>query len=165
MPTRVIPSRLRRANPRLMKWLAAGGTLLGQFQQNPYLRGGFAPYPFTIFSPGDRTTDEHAPVTLLAPAHPALRSPNLITSRDFDGWIQERGLYFARTWDAAWTPIVETHDAGDDPRAGALLVARVGRGTAIYTGLAFFRQLPASVPGAWRLFANLLALGPGSLAH
>jgi LmbE family N-acetylglucosaminyl deacetylase len=156
---------LRRANPRLMRWLEAGGTLLVQFQQSPYLRGGFSPRPFTLNAPADRTTDEHALVALLAPTHPALRSPNLITARDFEGWIQERGLYFARSWDAAWTPLLETHDAGDEPRAGSLLVARVGRGTVVYTGLAFFRQLPASVPGAWRLFANLLAVGQSPLAH
>ena len=160
-----VDESLRRAHPRLMRWLAAGGTLLVQYQQGPYLRGGYPPRPFTIFNPQDRVTDERAPVTLLATKHPALRIPNLITDRDFEDWIQERGLDFARSWDPAWTPILETHDEGDAPRSGGLLVARVGRGTVIYTGLAFFRQLPAAVPGAWRLFANLLALGQRPLAR
>ena len=156
---------LRRAHPRLMRWLQAGGTLLVQYQQGPYLRGGYPPKPFTINSPMDRVTDEHAEVTLLAVKHPALLAPNLIGSHDFEGWIQERGLDFARSWDPAWAPILETHDAGDTAREGGLLIARVGRGTAIYTGLSFNRQLPAAIPGAWRLFANLLALGQPHVAH
>jgi hypothetical protein len=91
-----------------------------------------------------------------------LRWPNPIGARDFDGWVQERGLDFPATWDPAWTPILETHDSGDVAREGGLLIARVGKGTAVYTGLAFHRQLPAIVPGAWRLFANLLAVGEGT---
>jgi LmbE family N-acetylglucosaminyl deacetylase len=150
---------LVRAHGRLMQWVERGGTLIVQYQQYPFLRGGFAPLPFTIASPHDRVTDEDAPVQLLQPASPLLRRPNVITADDFNHWQQERGLYFARTWDPAWTPLLEMHDEGDEPRAGSLLVGRRGRGTVVYTGLAFFRQLPAAVPGAWRLFMNLLALG------
>jgi hypothetical protein len=97
-------------------------------------------------------------VQLLLPNHPALRVPNRITPADWTGWVQERGLYFARSWDARYQALIETHDPGEAPLEGGLLVARVGRGTYVYTGLAFFRELPAGVPGAWRLFANLLAL-------
>jgi hypothetical protein len=104
-------------------------------------------------------TDEDAPVKLLAPTSPLLRSPNRIGQADFTGWVQERGLYFARSWDRTWTPLLEMHDSGDVAREGSLLVGRRGRGTVIYTGIAFFRELPAAVPGAWRLFMNLLDAG------
>ena len=86
--------------------------------------------------------------------------PNRIAATDFDDWVQERGLYFAATWDAGWTPLLEFDEPGEAPKRGGLLVARLGRGTVVYTGIAFFRQIPAAVPGAWRLFANLLAIGP-----
>ena len=152
---------LVRANPRLMRWLEAGGTLVVQYQQTPYVRGGFAPRPLNIVSPTQsRVTDETAPVTLVAPGHQLLHWPNLIGRDDFEGWVQERGLDFPPTWDPAWTPILEMHDPGEAPMQGGLLIARVGKGTAVYTGLAFHRQLPAIVPGAWRLFANLLGAGP-----
>jgi hypothetical protein len=151
---------LVRANPRLLRWLAGGGTLIVQYQQTPYVRGGFAPRPLNIVSPTQsRVTDETAPVTLLAKMHPVLRWPNVIGAGDFDGWVQERGLDFPPTYDPAWTPILETHDPGDTPRDGGLLVAKVGKGTAVCTGLSFHRELPAVVPGAWRLWANLLGLG------
>ncbi len=107
----------------------------------------------------DRVVDETAPVTVLAPDHPVLRRPNRISERDWEGWVQERGLYFARSWDEGYQPIVETHDEGEAALRGGLLIAPVGRGTYVYTGLSFFRQLPAGVPGALRLFVNLLALG------
>ena len=158
-----VDESLVRAHPRLMRWLEAGGTLIVQYQQTPYVRGGFAPRPLNIGAPTqNRVTDEEAPVKLLVPNHPVLRWPNPIGARDFDGWVQERGLDFPATWDPAWTPILETHDSGDVAREGGLLIAKVGKGTAVYTGLAFHRQLPAIVPGAWRLFANLLAMGEGT---
>lgn len=154
-----IDASLQRAHGRLMEWVERGGTLVVQYQQYPFLRGGFAPLPFTIASPHDRVTDEEAPVKLLVPTSPLLRTPNRIGPDDFNGWVQERGLYFARSWDKAWTPLLEMHDSGDVAREGSLLVGRRGRGTVIYTGIAFFRELPAAVPGAWRLFMNLLAAG------
>jgi hypothetical protein len=106
----------------------------------------------------DRVTDETAPVRILAPEHPAVLRPNQLTDKDWSGWVQERGLYFARTWGDPYQPILETHDPGEAPPQGGLLAAPVGKGTYVYTGLSFFRQLPAGVPGAFRLFANLLAL-------
>jgi len=106
----------------------------------------------------DRVTDETAPVRALAPDDRVLTRPNRLTEADWEGWIQERGLYFARSWDAGYRPVLETHDPGEAPLEGGLLIAPVGKGTYVYTGLSFFRQLPAGVPGAFRLFANLLAL-------
>jgi len=151
---------LVRAHPRLMRWLEAGGTLIVQYQQTPYVRGGFPPKPLTLVAPTQsRVTDETAAITILAPAHQVVRWPNLIGPADFDGWIQERGLDFPPTHDPAWTPILSMHDPGEKPLDGGLLVARVGKGTAVYTGLTFHRQLPAVVPGAWRLWANILGVG------
>jgi LmbE family N-acetylglucosaminyl deacetylase len=149
---------LVRHNQRVLDYAKQGGLLLVQYQQYPFIRGGFAPYPLTIASPHDRVTAEDAPVTVLAPNHPAFTAPNQIDSLDWNGWPQERGLYFAHTWDAAYTPLLEMHDPGDPPLQGGLLVARLGSGTYVYTGLSFFRALPAGVPGAYRLFLNLLAL-------
>jgi hypothetical protein len=153
-----INDALSRVHADLLAWAERGGTLITQYQQYQYLAGGFPPVPLTIGRPHDRVTDETAPVTLLAPTHRALRGPNTLSAPDFDGWVQERGLYFARTWDSAWTPLLEMNDPDEAPLRGALLVAPLGRGTVVYTGIAFFRQLPAAVPGAWKLFANLLAL-------
>ena len=147
-------------NARLLDYARSGGLLIVQYQQYQFIRGRYAPYPLTINAPHDRVTDETAPVRMLRPDHPALAGPNRIGAADWDGWVQERGLYFARTWDDRYTPLVESHDPGEPPREGGLLIAPLGRGTYVYTGLAFFRQLPAGVPGAFRLMANLLAL-PG----
>jgi LmbE family N-acetylglucosaminyl deacetylase len=163
-------SALGRAHPRLMAWLRQGGTLIEQYEQTPFVRDGYAPLPLTIVSPTQsRVTDETAPVRFLAPASSVLHTPNAIGERDFAGWVQERGLDYPIHWDAAWTPILEMHDPGDPPLDGGLLIARVGKGTAVYTGLSLHRELPAVVPGAWRLFANLLALGqlapPTSARH
>ncbi len=145
-------------NGRVLDYARAGGLVIVQYQQYPYVDGGFAPYRLAIARPHDRVTDETAPVTLLDPAHPVFHLPNEIGADDWQGWIQERGLYFAHDWDSAYTPLLETHDAGGPPLGGGLLVAPLGKGTYVYTGLAFFRELPAGVPGAYRLFANLLAL-------
>jgi hypothetical protein len=103
-------------------------------------------------------TDENAPVSPVPPEHRVLRAPNRLGPDDWKGWVQERGLYFARSWDSRYRAVISTHDPGEAPLEGGLLVAPIGRGTYVYTGLSFFRQLPAAVPGAWRLFANLLAL-------
>jgi hypothetical protein len=113
--------------------------------------------------PHDRITDPDASVTLLEPAHPMLQAPNRIDERDFEGWIQERGLYFLATWDTEFTPLLEMADPGEDPVRGGLVVASVGEGAYVYTGLALFRQWPRGVPGAFRLLANLVSLQGGSL--
>ena len=110
--------------------------------------------------PHGRVTDEASEVTLLSPESPAFLRPNRITAIDFEGWVQERGLYFLSEWDERYTPLLAVADAGEGPQAGSLVVARVGEGLWVYAGLSFFRQLPAGVPGAYRLFANLLSLSP-----
>ena len=150
---------LRRANPRLLEYARGGGLLVVQYQQYQFVRGGYAPYPLEILRPHGRVTDEMAAVEALAPDHPALNRPNRITAADWDGWVQERGLYFAGSWDERYQPLLATADPGREAERGALLVAPVGEGAYVYTGLSFFRQLPAGVAGAVRLFVNLLALG------
>jgi LmbE family N-acetylglucosaminyl deacetylase len=155
-------------NDRLLDFARGGGLVIVQYQQQFFFQGGFAPYPMTVGGPPllpgrapashDRVTDERAPVTVMMPRDPVVRTPNRLGPADWEGWVQERGLYFARSWDPHYHPVLETHDPGEPPLEGGLLVARAGRGTYVYTGLSFFRQLPAGVPGAFRLFANLLAL-------
>jgi LmbE family N-acetylglucosaminyl deacetylase len=145
-------------NGRLLDYARAGGLVIVQYQQYAFASGGFAPYRLSIARPHDRVTDEAAPVRVLDPASPVFHVPNEIGAADWQGWVQERGLYFAHDWDSTYTPLLELHDPGDPPLRGGLLVASVGAGTYAYTGLAFFRELPAGVPGAYRLFANLLAL-------
>ncbi len=145
-------------NGRILDYARAGGLVIVQYQQYQFVQGGFAPYAMTIARPHDRVTDESAAVRPLDSTVTVLRSPNRIGPADWEGWVQERGLYFAHEWAPDYRPLLEMHDPGDPPLSGGLLVARLGKGTYVYTGLAFFRQLPAGVPGAYRLFANLLAL-------
>src|SRR5690606_31550286 len=116
--------------------------------------GPLGPFPLEIGR--DRITDEAAAPTFLAATHGLLKRPHAITPADFAGWVQERGIYFATKWDKRYTPILRFSDPGEGPLDGSLVVAQHGKGRFIYTGLAFFRQLPAGVPGAYRLFANLI---------
>ncbi len=153
---------LGRNNGHLLEYVRTGGLLVVQYQQYQFVGGGYAPYPLSIAWPHDRITDETSPVTVLEPAHPAVRWPNAIADRDWEGWPQERGLYFAHTWDDRFTPLLEMADPGGPPVRGGLLVAAYGEGTYVYTGISFFRALPAGVPGATRLFLNLLGLAHGS---
>ncbi|NUQ01492.1 MAG: hypothetical protein HUU35_16735, partial [Armatimonadetes bacterium] len=150
---------LLAANSGLLQWARAGGTLVVMYQKYPYATPGLAPLPFTYDEPHDRVVDETAPVTLLQPEHPLLSRPNCLGEADFAGWVQERGLYFWDRWDAGYTPLLTTADPGEPPQEGGLLVAPLGQGHYVYCGYALFRQLPAGVPGAWRLLANLLAYG------
>jgi LmbE family N-acetylglucosaminyl deacetylase len=150
--------RLAQLHGRILDYVAKGGTEVVQYSVDQGLvTPVLGPFPFTVSR--TRVSEETAPVTFLAPDHPALNWPNRITAADFEGWVQERGLQFAGEWDARYVPILSTHDQGEPPSGGGLLVAAHGKGRFVYTGLAFFRQLPAGVPGAYRLFANLLALG------
>jgi len=150
---------LQKANARLLDYVRAGGLMIVQYQQYPFIDGKFAPLPLEIARPHGRITDETAAAKLLVPDHPTFMTPNRLAAADWDGWVQERALYMPSTWDAAFTPLLEFQDPGQPAQRGGLLVAGLGKGTYVYTGLAFFRQLPAGVPGAYRLFANLLALG------
>lgn len=115
--------------------------------------------PFTLKISRDRVTEEDAEVRFLAPTHSVLNYPNTISSKDFKGWVQEQGLYFPDEWDATFTPILSSNDTGENPKNGSLLIAPYGKGYYIYTGLSFFRELPAGVSGAYRLFANMISLG------
>jgi LmbE family N-acetylglucosaminyl deacetylase len=146
-------------NKKLLDFVQSGGTLLVQYNTGvgDFNSGHFTPYPAELSRA--RVSVEEAPVEILAPDDPILQSPNKITAGDFDGWIQERGLYFMDKWDDHFKPLLACHDPGEEDQKGGLLVAHYGKGTYIYTGYAFFRQLPAGVPGAVRLYVNLLSAG------
>lgn len=141
----------------LFKFVEEGGNMVVQYNTNHRLKTErIAPYSLTLSR--DRVTNEHAEVTFLAPKHPVLNYPNKITEQDFEGWVQERGLYFPNKWDKAFTPIFSMHDKGETEKKGSLLVAKHGKGYYVYTGISFFREFPAGVSGAYRLFANILSL-------
>ncbi len=148
---------LQSAQARLLRYVEGGGTLVVQYNVNSRLSQLDVPIgPLPLQIGRARVTDERAAMTLLDPKHPVFTRPNLIGAADFDGWVQERGLYFAETWDPKYTPLLAAADPGEEAQRGALLVAQHGKGRFVYTGLSFFRQLPAGVPGAYRLFVNLL---------
>lgn len=157
-----VDSALIVNNARLLDYARAGGRVIVQYQQYQFVTGNFAPFLLRIARPHDRVTDEAAPVRVLRPGSPLFHAPNQIGDSDWEGWVQERGLYFAHDWDSAYTPLLEMGDAGERLQGG-LLASRLGRGVYVYTGLSFFRQLPAGVPGAYRLFANLLGLRPNDV--
>jgi LmbE family N-acetylglucosaminyl deacetylase len=148
--------RLRAMQERLFAYVEGGGTLVVQYNTvEESLQDRLGPYPFQISR--DRVTVERSPVRFPAPEHPLLLAPNRITASDFEGWVQERGLYFAKPWDARYTAPFSMNDPGEAPMEGSTIVARHGKGTYVYTGISWFRQLPAGVPGAYRLFANLVS--------
>jgi hypothetical protein len=144
---------------KLLDYVSAGGTLVVQYNTSvgDFNSGHFTPYPAELSRA--RVSLEEAPVEILAPDDKVFHFPNAITTHDFDGWVQERGLYFMNKWDDHFKPLLACHDPGEDEQKGGLLEAHYGKGTYIYTGYAFFRQLPAGVPGAVRLFVNLLSAG------
>ena len=148
-----------RTTRNLLDYVSAGGTLIVQYNAGAgdFNGGHFTPFPATLSR--SRVSVEEAPVEILAPEDSIFHSPNTISQRDFDGWVQERGLYFMDQWDSNFRPLLSSHDPGEQPLKGGLLRAKYGKGTYIYTGYAFFRQLPAGVPGAIRLYVNLLAAG------
>ena len=146
-------------NQRLLDWVRDGGTLIVQYNKYPALQRDYTPWPVTIDRPHGRVTDETAPVRVLEPDHALLSVPNPIGPADWEGWVQERGLYFWETWDGSLTPLLAMSDPGEEPLEGALLVGPLGQGTYVYSALALFRQLPEGVPGAYRLLANLISLG------
>jgi hypothetical protein len=154
----LVRDELRKNAPRLPKYVEQGGTLIVQYQGYGYQRDEFVPYPFSYSQPHDRVTREDAPVTILEPDHYLFTQPNMITPTDFDGWVHDRGLYFFGEWDKRYKPLLACNDLNEEPKKGGLLITSYGRGTFVYTGYSFFRQLPAGVPGAFRLFANLLAV-------
>lgn len=150
--------RLAADQPRLLEYVNNGGTLVIQYNTSHRLvTEDLGPYPLKLSR--DRVTLEDAPMEILAPNHPLLTTPNAITPADFEGWVQERGLYFPNEWDDKYTALFSSNDPGESPKTGSLLYAQYGKGHYIYTGISFFRQLPAGVPGAFRLFVNLLSAG------
>jgi hypothetical protein len=161
---------LRANHSRLLDYVKAGGTYVVQYNgiggspcsTRPEDVQRIGPYPLKI-GPA-RVTVEQAPVTFPHPQHPVLHTPNKITAKDFEGWIQERGIYFASEWDPHYESLFESHDPGDKPQPGGALYTKYGKGAYIFTGYAFFRELPAGVPGAYRIFANMLSAGKAAAA-
>jgi hypothetical protein len=119
----------------------------------------FGPYPYTMTARAEEVSEEDSPVEILAPDDPVFQWPNRITPRDFEGWVEQRGSKFWMTWDAAYKPLLATHDTGQPPQRGGWMVARHGKGLYVYCAYAWYRQLPQAVPGAARIFANLISLG------
>jgi LmbE family N-acetylglucosaminyl deacetylase len=151
--------KLQQYKQRVFDYVKDGGNLIVQYNTNSFagpLKDQISPVPFKLSR--DRVTIEEAPVTFLLPEHPVLNFPNKITNTDFEGWIQERGIYFATEIDSSFECPLSMNDPKEKPNKGSLIIAKYGKGNYVYTGLAFFRQLPAGVPGAYRLFANILSL-------
>ncbi len=153
--------RLKFQQPRLMEFVKAGGTFIIQYNTSHRLvTKDLGPYPLKLSR--DRVTLEDAPVTILAEGHPLLSAPNPITAADFDGWVQERGLYFPNEWNEKYEALIASNDPGEPAREGSLLYTTYGKGVFIYSGISWFRQLPAGVPGAFRIFVNLVSAKQGS---
>lgn len=149
---------IRNQQKRLLEYVDKGGTYMVQYVTQQRLESeNLGPYPFVVTR--DRVSVETAQMTFLNPQHPLLNTPNKITDKDFDGWVQERGLYYADSLDTRYETIFAANDLGEIPKKGGLIVAKYGKGYYMYTGLAFFRQLPAGVPGAYRLFVNMISIG------
>lgn len=157
---------LKTYNERLLDYVKQGGTLVVQYQ-TPEYDHNFGPYPYHLGGYPEKVIDETSKVVLFHPESPALNWPNKITEKDFNGWVEERGHDFMGSWDPHYTALTETHDPGQEPQKGGLLVASYGKGYYVYAAYAFYRELPAGVPGAYRIFANLLSLSeyPGSHDH
>ncbi len=146
-------------NSRLLEYVHNGGNLVVEYQTEEFDAVPYGPYPFKLGKRPEEVSEEDAKVTMLDPANPVFTAPNKITAADFDGWVEERGSKFMAEWDPQYKPLIECHDRDQAPQKGGLLQAKYGKGTFTYAGLAFYRQLPAGVPGAYRLFANLISLG------
>jgi hypothetical protein len=149
--------RLSTDQKNILKYVENGGTLIVQYNTTGDLITDPSPYKLTISR--DRVTEEDSPVLFINPNNSLMNYPFKITQADFNGWVQERGLYFPNEWDDKFVPLLEMTDTNEIPKSGSLLVTKYGKGTFIYTGLSFFRQLPAGVEGAYKLFINLLSAG------
>jgi hypothetical protein len=148
---------LKTYNGRILDYVKNGGVVIVQYNTQEYDHN-YGPYPYTMGSNPEEVTDEHSAMTILAPSNPVFTWPNKITTKDFDHWVEERGSKFLAAWDDAYQPLLETHDPGQAPQKGGLLYAGYGKGVYIYNAYAFYRQLPEGVPGAYRLFANMISL-------
>lgn len=147
----------------ILDYVKNGGNLIVQYNtsHNLKVKENIAPYALQLSR--DRVTDENAEVKFLAPNHELLNFPNKITKHDFEGWVQERGLYFPNKWSKEFTPVLSMHDNGESSKKGSVLIAKYGKGNYIYTGLSFFRELPAGVPGAYKLIANMISVGKNNV--
>jgi hypothetical protein len=158
---------LKTNNGRILDYVKNGGVIIVQYN-TPEYDHNYGPYPYHMGPNPEEVTDEASKVEILAPDNPVFNWPNKITSKDFEHWVEERGSKFLVSWDSAYTPLLETHDPGQDPQKGGLVYANYGKGVYIYNAYAFYRQLPEGVPGAYRLFANMVSVGKnpqGAAAH
>lgn len=154
-----VVDEMQSKQPLLLDYVKEGGTLIAQYNTSGRWGNTKIGAPYELKLSRDRVTDENSEVRILAKNHPLMNFPNKLSQKDFEGWTQERGLYFPNEWDEAYTPILSMNDKGETPKDGSLLVAQYGEGHYIYTGLSFFRELPAGVSGAYKLFANMLSIG------
>ena len=150
---------VRKHNARLLEFAQKGGVVIVQYNTQEYDKN-YGPYPYTMTARAEEISEENAPVRVLDDGHPVFRSPNLIAAADWDGWLEQRGSKFWTTWDERYTALVETNDTGQAAQRGGWLEARTGKGLYVYCAYAWYRQLPAAVPGATRLFANLISRRP-----
>jgi LmbE family N-acetylglucosaminyl deacetylase len=148
---------LKTYNGRILDYVKHGGVVIVQYNTQEYDHN-YGPYPYQMGPSPEEVTDEHSKVEILAPANPVFTWPNKISAQDFEHWVEERGSKFLHTWDAAYEPLLETHDPGQDPQKGGLLYAKYGKGVYLYNAYAFYRQMPEGVPGSYRLFANMISL-------
>lgn len=148
---------LRTYNSRILDYVKNGGVVVVQYN-TPEFDHNFGPYPYSMTSNPEEVTDEASKVEILAPSNPIFNWPNKITEKDFSGWVEERGSKWMKSWDPQYQALIETHDEGQEPQKGGLLYAKYGKGIYIYNALAFYRQLPEGVPGAYRIFANIISL-------
>ena len=155
--TYAVREDLRTYNARLLDYVKNGGVVIVQYN-TPEFDKNFGPYPYTMTSNPEEVTDEASAVKILQPSNPVLNWPNKISAADFTGWVEERGSKWMKSWDPHYEALLEAHDAGQAPQEGGLLYAKYGKGVYIYNAWAFYRQLPEGVPGAYRLFANMLSL-------
>jgi LmbE family N-acetylglucosaminyl deacetylase len=151
-------------NGRLLKYVENGGVVVVQYN-TPEFDHNYGPYPYVMSNDPEEVTDENSVVNILDAKNPVFQWPNAITSKDFEGWIEERGSKFLESWDKHYEPLLETHDEGQGPQQGGLVYARYGKGVYIYNAYAFYRQLPLGVPGAYRIFANILSLSKNPQVH
>jgi LmbE family N-acetylglucosaminyl deacetylase len=149
---------LKTSNGRLLDYVKNGGVVIVQYNTQEYDHN-YGPYPYKMGQMPEEVTDEESRMDILAPSNPVFTWPNKITGKDFEHWVEERGSKFLQSWDSSYVPLLETHDAGQEPQKGGLLYANYGKGVYIYNAYAFYRQLPEGVTGAYRLFANMISLG------
>jgi LmbE family N-acetylglucosaminyl deacetylase len=156
--TYAVREDLKTYNSRLLDYVKNGGVVIVQYN-TPEYDHNYGPYPYTMSSNPEEVTDENSKVEILDPSNPVFTWPNKITAKDFENWVEERGSKFLRSWDAGYEPLLETHDPGQEPQKGGLVYAKYGKGVYIYNAYAFYRQMPEGVPGAYRIFANMISLG------